>query len=228
MVLEQDYIIRMVRQLTAVLTRVLGLRRAGEDGEALDVIADAYGRLSGVSPSLVHALSEEDLIELLRARGSLDLRRCLTLAELLREEANVYEDQGKAEESYPRYLKSLRLFLEIQPDLAGAGLSVETTGLPEVLTHLEAYELPPSVTGRLLAYHEAAGRFDQAEDLLWETIAEDEATPDLVEEGRAFYGRLLGKSDDELAAGGLPREEVEEGLARLAEVEEGPQSDVMA
>ncbi|MEI0738900.1 DUF6483 family protein [Paenibacillus sp. JTLBN-2024] len=36
------------------------------------------------------------------------------------------------------------------------------------------------------------------------------------EEGLAFYQRLLTKSDEELEAGGLPREEVQEVLGRTA------------
>jgi len=37
----------------------------------------------------------------------------------------------------------------------------------------------------------------------------------MVERGRSFYARLRAKSDTDLQAGNLARDEVEEGLAQL-------------
>jgi hypothetical protein len=41
------------------------------------------------------------------------------------------------------------------------------------------------------------------------------ATPGFAPEGMQFYRRLLMKSDGDLRAGNLPREEVLEGIAEL-------------
>ncbi|MDQ3460312.1 MAG: DUF6483 family protein, partial [Deinococcota bacterium] len=53
-----------------------------------------------------------------------------------------------------------------------------------------------------------------AEDVLFSLL---EAAPDelLLEQGRSFYRTLLSLDDDSLEAGGLPRDEVEEGLGEL-------------
>ncbi len=68
----------------------------------------------------------------------------------------------------------------------------------------------------LLAVHEAAGRFDKAEDALFRALAiEPPGVEEIVARGRAFYASLLGRSDDELRDGGLPREEVRESLEEL-------------
>src|SRR5215211_7598301 len=110
---HQDYILRMVQQFSGFLVRVLRLRKEGKTDEALAVLADGYGALVGLPESLVHALSDDDLIALLRSQGRLDLERCLGLAELLREEAHVYDDAEGYDESYTRNLKALRLYLEL-------------------------------------------------------------------------------------------------------------------
>lgn len=68
----------------------------------------------------------------------------------------------------------------------------------------------------LLAVHEAAGRFDKAEDALFRAVAlEPPGVEQIIARGREFYASLLGRSDDELRDGGLPREEVRESLSEL-------------
>ncbi|MCP4362059.1 MAG: hypothetical protein GY796_28955, partial [Chloroflexi bacterium] len=62
--------------------------------------------------------------------------------------------------------------------------------------------------------------FAAAEDILFDWLeAEPEIAqsgdPNPVEVGLAFYGRLQQKPDEELAAGNLIREEIEESLNEL-------------
>jgi hypothetical protein len=51
-----------------------------------------------------------------------------------------------------------------------------------------------------------------AENVLFDILA---ATPEFSTEGLQFYRRLLTKSDEDLRAGNLPREEILEGIAEL-------------
>ena len=57
------------------------------------------------------------------------------------------------------------------------------------------------------------GEFGRAEDALYET--QDEY-PDWPAEAEGFYRRLLKLPDDALIRGGLPREEVVQGLEEAA------------
>ena len=114
---------------------------------------------------MIHALSEDDLIALLRAQGRLDPERCLGLAELLKEEGHTYDDAERYDESFPRYLKALRLYLEI------VGEDEELTetripGLDDVIEQLSGLDLPAATAERLVAYLEESGRFDEAENVL--------------------------------------------------------------
>ncbi len=211
---RQDYLMRMIPQLSGVLARVAELRAGGKPDEALDEIGDAYGRFAGLNPSLVHVLGDEDLVALLRARGGLDPQRTYALAELLREEAEIYAEGGRLDEALPRDRKALRLYLEVLPELEDAPSPPDLAGLDAVVARLAASDIPRAAQALLLRHYEVAGRYDQAEDLLFDLLDADDA-PETAELARAFYARLLALPDAALRAGNLPREEVEEGLARL-------------
>jgi len=56
------------------------------------------------------------------------------------------------------------------------------------------------------------GRYAKAENALYAIL---DSHAGFADEGRRFYERLLTKSDEQLAAGNLPREEVLEGMSNL-------------
>ncbi|MGD9713038.1 MAG: hypothetical protein AB7V46_13345, partial [Thermomicrobiales bacterium] len=92
--MHQDYIVRMMQQMAIFITRVFRLRTEGEFEQAHAEVLSAYGHLTGLPASLVHGLSEDDLLSMLSSRGELPTDRCIGLAELLREEADIFRDQG--------------------------------------------------------------------------------------------------------------------------------------
>lgn len=207
---------RMVQQFSGFLVRVLRLRKEGKTEEALALLADGYGTLVGLPASLVHALSEEDLIALLQAQGRLDPARTLGLAELLKEEGHTYDDVERYDGGFPRYLKSLRLYLEVvgeDKDLAESRIP----GLDDVIGQVSGLDLPVPTAERLVAYLEEAGRFDEAENVLAHRVEAAPNDPAGVDAAVRFYRRLLEKSDAELMVGGLSRAEVLDGLARATQ-----------
>jgi len=212
---HQDYILRMIQQLSGFVAAVLQLRQSGRSAEAITQIEDAYGRYSGLSATLVHAISEDDLVQLLRARGGLDPDRCWALAELLREEALAYDDLGQERESSPRFLKSLRLYLEVLEEVDDLPDVLDVTGLEEVIERVSDFDLQPPTRRKLVDFFERTGRLDRAENIvLWSLdapIANDETVADAI----AFYERLHLLPDDRLEAGGFSRDEVEQGLATV-------------
>ncbi|MGH2547889.1 MAG: hypothetical protein ACRDHN_00745, partial [Thermomicrobiales bacterium] len=92
---QQDYLLRMIQDMSAFMTRIVRLRREQKSEEALLLLADETTRLSGIPPSLVYALSDDDLIETLQARGAMEAVRCYSLGELFREEGTIYEERGE-------------------------------------------------------------------------------------------------------------------------------------
>jgi tetratricopeptide (TPR) repeat protein len=213
--MQQDYILRMVQQFSGFLVRVLRLRQEGKTDEAIELLTDAYGSLTGLPASLVHALSEDDLLTLLRAQGRLDPERCLGLAELLREEGHVYDDAGRYEESFPRYLKALRLYLEVA-DADDERAEERIPGLDDVIEQLSGLDLPAKSAERLVDYLEQTGRYDVAENLVLQRFDAAGDDPRAAAAAIAFYRRLLDRTDAELIVGGLTRDEVADGLARVS------------
>ena len=213
--MHQDYIMRMIQQLSGFLVRVLRLREEGDTAGALSELQDAYGRLAGLPASLVYALSEDDLIALLRSQGRLDPERCFALAELLREEGHVYEDLGEQAESHRRYVKALRLYLEALEELDELPAPLDVTGLEDVVERIGDEDLSASTRRRVVQYLVNTGRFDRAENVVLWSLESPDLDGAKRREAVAFYESLLRKPDDELVAGGLPRDEVEAGLSRV-------------
>jgi hypothetical protein len=64
-----------------------------------------------------------------------------------------------------------------------------------------------------MEWHEAEGRYDELENVMYELV-EDRALS--FAEAAGIYERLLLSEDESLVAGGLPREEIMQGLAELS------------
>ncbi len=213
--MQQDYILRMIEQLGAFVSSLIHKRNAGDRPAALDMLEDAYGRFTGLSPTLVHAISEDDLIQLLRARGGLDLDRGWALAELLREEGLTHEQFGRAGEALPHFVKSLRLYLEVLEAAEDLPALVNVGGLEDVIDRVADVDLAPATRSELVDYLTRTGRLDRAENVIVWSLEWPDPDGDRHRRAIAFYEGLLERDDTALIAGGLPREEVREGLGRV-------------
>jgi hypothetical protein len=211
--MHQDYVMRMIQQMAVFITRVLRLREDGEYEEAIGEITHAYGRLTGLPASMVHALSDDDLIALLGVQGRIAADRCVALAELLREEALVYEEMENDDEALPRYLKALRLYLEALAEEENLR-AADIPGLDEVVRRISWYPAPTGTRALLLPYLEETGQFDQLENVVSAWMDHDVGN-DATAFAVAMYQRLAERSDSELIVGGLTRGEVQEALAAL-------------
>ncbi len=122
--LSEDYIMRLINQALAVFMAALGLKRRGKYQEALEVFDQAVESLLGLRARLVYELDDQILLERLTVNGKLDVERLQLLADIFREEAELFELQGHADKSAFYIRRSLRLYLEVA--LAGdTGLSSE-------------------------------------------------------------------------------------------------------
>jgi hypothetical protein len=204
---------RLIEQLGVALERILALKHDGQTHQALKEIEQACEKYLGLDPRVISAASGEALLTLMSMGGKFDPRRAVLLGELLREEGELYELEAMTERSYWAYTRALWLFLEslnLDPSLRTKE-NVEDTRF--LLKQLARYELSADLKSRLFKYYEWTGEFGKAEDILFDLVARERDR--WVEQGMEFYGRLRVLSDDELAAGGLPREELELGMRDL-------------
>lgn len=216
---REDYILRIVRQATQILARILGLRQTHQYPEALALIDEMFAEFFGLRSVIVNHLSERDLIAMAAVGQEVDTGRLLILAELLKAEGDIHADQGSTAESYSRYLKSLNLFLEIARLAKTTELPEEFSKIESIADQLKTTGLPVETQAALLSYYEATGKFARAEDVLFQLIESRPRPEEVIEQGIAFYERLQGKTDTELAAGNLPRDEVEQSLRELRELQ---------
>jgi hypothetical protein len=210
-VIEQDYIMRMIKMLTAAILKLLRLKGAHDFPQALLELQSASKSILGVPLSLLNGLSEEDLLNLYRPDLSTSAAKLHVAGTLLKEEADLFFLQGQTEEAFTISAKAMSLLL----------VSLQSIGEPLDERHLNSIEslhdrlagrsLSATLREQLATHFEWKGMFGKAEDLLYELMKEDDRFVFKVVE---FYERLLQKTDDLLTRGNLPRDEVQEGLRR--------------
>src|SRR6266851_3528848 len=163
--MQRDYILRMIEQLSRVLIRILNLREAEDYEGALSLINDVFKQTLGLSSDFINSLSDETLLAMLTSVGTLNVEKCFLAATLLKAEGEIKDDQDNPDKSYYCYLKALHLFLAIllsDEKINDQDLFLE---IEKVLSKLEPYELPFSTKPQLFQYFERTGRYAKAEDM---------------------------------------------------------------
>lgn len=232
MPIRDDLILRMLDQIGAVIARVL-TGTAPDDLEAAErELTRAYVELTGSGRALVARLSSEQLLAILGAPTRFNRERGYVLARLLEADARLTEAEAGRDDAAAdaaatrsgladaRRLKALDLYLEA----ARAGLDEEDleARIEALRAGLDGVALPEGSQWRVFEHVAAAGRYAEAEDLLFDALERFGADADVAARGRAFYRDLEARSDASLAAGALPREEVAEGRAAFeAALEQG-------
>lgn len=101
---EQDYILRLAKQLANLVARLLRLRDDGRVDEALTECDAAYGELFGLPSGLVDAMEASELAKLLG-----DTQRCDMMAELLETEARLCTARGHGDDAERKRRKAVAL-----------------------------------------------------------------------------------------------------------------------
>ncbi|MDF2836841.1 MAG: hypothetical protein K0Q63_2481, partial [Paenibacillus sp.] len=181
--------------------------------EALFVIDELLDKEFRLSSKLIRSLSDEDLVKVMTTNGQPDTDHLLAIALLLKQEALLHAELGRESESYLGYVKALRLFLRLSLMGAEPAFAEPNDEIRDLLVTLQPYELPVPAKRLLMEWHEAEGRYDELENVMYELV-EDRALS--FAEAAGIYERLLLSEDESLVAGGLPREEIMQGLAELS------------
>ncbi len=212
---QQDYLLRMIQDLNAFMARVVRLRREARPEEALALLTDESTRIAGLPPSLVYALSDDDLISTLTARGALEPERCFSLAELFREEGEVYEELDSDDDASIRFAKATRLYTEALRLAPPDHPSITIDALRVTLSHLHASNLSESTLDLLLETLLEREAYDLADNVVFELLEIEEDTGQHTERAEQTYRAILAGSDYALSRAGLDRSEIEEALAEL-------------
>ncbi len=210
--IERDYIMRMISQLTQVLTRVLLHKQAHEYPIARTELEAAYKSLLGLKPELLGQFSDAQLIEMFGGDEDIKATKSYVLGSLMKEEGEILLLEGNTEARDQMFLRAINMLLF---SFNWAGNEAEPGHLDKidsVLLNLYGAEFPVHVYEQLLKCYETTGRYDKAENVLFELVETD---PLWIKKGLAFYQRLLQLSDEQLASGGFSRDEIVQGIEDL-------------
>ncbi len=215
--IRRDYILRMIEEFIQVLSRINSLKRGQLWREASGAVDEEFQRLVRGGAARVAQLSQTELLaQLIQGEPTQVVReKSLMLTALLKEAGEAAAAQGRLDESRSFYLKGLDLLLDT---LARYEIVECPDFVPRAQTFVSALQdnaLPIQTQARLMRYYEMTGQFAKAEDCLFAMLEAGSADAGLIEFGMAFYDRLRSQSDTALAAGNLPRPEVEAGLRNL-------------
>ena len=214
--IRRDYILRMIEEFVAALTRISSLKQGQQWNEAARNIEAEFKRLIG-DGSQVERLSETELLARLMHDGPTHLLRdkTLMLVTLLNEAGDVAAAENRLEAGRQCHLKALYLLLDT---LARGEVFECPEFVPRIemlVTVLQPTPLPGRTQALLMHHYERTGEFAKAEDALFALLDAGPHDDEIITFGVAFYQRLLAQSDAALNTANLPRTEAEEGLKEL-------------
>lgn len=217
---QRDYIMRMLTSFTAVVAQLMGLKKEMKNEQVFIVVNETLEKYFRMNSKMIQSLTDQNLLDLLSNNDELDNEKAITIAYLLKAEGESYEAIGNSNESYKRYLTALTLYLAALQNDASVDVINVHFEIDDLLERLHGYELPATSKLKLFDYFNKTEQFDAAENKLFELLESDptnenKLSPEISQKGLKFYKKLLLLQDAELIAGGLPRNEVIEGLEQF-------------
>jgi hypothetical protein len=195
-----------------MLVRMTGYKSKKEYPEALLDIQATGKTLLGIDRELVDQFSVPQLMQLFGSDLSVAVPKSYVLGVFLKEEAEIRELMSDTTGAEDIYGKSLSLLIETY---LSSGEPIEPRHLEfteTILERLSRRSLMPDILERIFKYEEAMGHYAKAENALYAILETDMG---FAHEGINFYERLLTKTDEQLTAGDLPRDEILEGMNSL-------------
>jgi hypothetical protein len=110
---KSDYIMRMAKAVSAVLLKVAFNRKKKLYDEGLAEIQKSTKDIIGLNYDSINKLPIESLMQVLKINEDLYPGKCLALARLLKEEAEIHVLQGRVEEGKDNYIRSFALYKEV-------------------------------------------------------------------------------------------------------------------
>ena len=213
--MSEDYIIRMIRQFTGVLARIIGLKNEGQYQEALKEIDQSLELFFGMDAELIKSLDDESLYAILMKNEALDVKKPGYIAYLFKEAGDTYKLQNQNFESINSYLHALHFSLKMS-NLTETALPPEISQMiDELLQNLGTYPLEENTLWDLFCLYENEKEFAKADQMLRRLTARIDTRANAVDEMKSFYKRLLEKSDKELAAGGMSQAGIQKKLKEI-------------
>jgi hypothetical protein len=213
--IRDELVARTIAQLRMALEAVSAQR----EHPVPDVRAEVerlYLAHLGSAAGLVRRLGSDDLLDVLRSAGHVDAERAYLLGALLEvDAAALAREADAATAALAPALRGRALDLMLEAAFVGVGEADVDERVARLREQVPRGERSDATWQRLHAYDRQRGDFARAEDTLFAWL--DQHPGDRVARaGEAFYDHLAALGDEALDAGGLPRDEVDEGRAAFS------------
>jgi hypothetical protein len=210
--INRDYILRMIEQLSRVLAKVLLMKQAKDFSQAAEEIKKAGKQLLGLNADAMELLADRDLIHLWTVNGEVDAGKCALASQLFKTQGDICRDVGDVDGMSRLYEKALSLVVEAINDLREDVPREIVETFEQLASDVDITALPVEFKKRIFHCWGTIGRYGKAEDVLFDIVKENCG---YVNEGKRFYQQILKRSDQELENGNLPRQEILQSLSEL-------------
>jgi tetratricopeptide (TPR) repeat protein len=213
--LTEDYIMRMINQMIAVLTQLIGLKNAGQYQEAQQMIDQSLEQLLGLKPDLLRNMEDESILNLLTSQGELGTERLFLLAELYRHEGDILKEQNKDLEAVLDYQRALNFYLQVAVKQADQESPQLDQKIGDLFRELEPVYLPIEILYQLFDYFESHGDIVLVDDVITKLLASPEIDTEIITDIILYYERLLESGDLDAPFAELQRSEVVDKLEKV-------------
>ncbi len=213
--LTEDYIMRMINQMVAVLAKLIGLKDAGQYQSAQQVIDQSLEQLLGLKPELLKHMDDSSILNLLTSQGELGTERLYILAELYRHEGDILLAQNRTQEALFDYQRALYFYLQLPDNQKDQDSSKIKQKITDLFIELENVNLPVEILYQLFDFFEINGEFALVEDVITRLLHSPEDDLQIIADVITYYERLLECSEPDLRSGSLSRAQIEQNLERL-------------
>jgi len=160
--LTEDYLIRRINQAIALLMHALGLRKDGQLVAAQTDIDIALELILGMRSVLLKEMDDASLLQLLTVRGEIDTERLALVAKLFKEEAAIFDLEGRPSDSIRDGLRALNFLLILAMDEKAGLTADQITDIEQLRAWLQGQRLPLDTQAALLDYYQRLLEFDDA------------------------------------------------------------------
>jgi len=212
--LKRNLTAELVGKFNEALAKIKEYRDEEKNEEALNVIDNTLKDLFRLGFKFFNSFSDENLIDMVKTDGTINADKCIMMAKLLEEDAEILENLGNSNEAFYIYLKSLNLFLEafLNKD-EDCDLQDFFSDIDIIIEKISNYKIPNILQEKMMNYYTKTNNYDKAENILYEILEDNNFDKSDIEKGISFYKELLTKDDEELENGNLSREEIVESLS---------------
>lgn len=178
------------------------------------LINKQFRALIGLDIDTISTLSFNTIKNMLSKENQYNAEKFIALGELLKLEGIVSEKENDIALKVFYYKKVIEAFNEGYEEDNSIDKKFLTESI-DVIEDLKLYDIGIKYEKYIFRIYELLGKFDKAEDMLFQIIDESNKDKSIISEGIAFYNRLKELSNKDLEDGNLSLEEVRESYNEL-------------